>query len=263
MTRRYHDARLSHRVRDAGAATRVGHDASSPPSGDDCWIQTFSGLAFHPFEARASDICIEDIAHALSNLCRFTGHVKEFYSVAEHCVRVSWAIDERYALEGLLHDASEAYLVDLPSPIKRHPSFEPYRRLEGRMEDLIQARFGLAVGTEMHDAVKKADLTLLATEARDLMGPRPKMWVVMPHPPLEDRIYPWCPEYARKMFLARFTGILFNTPEAALGVCEACGGAVRVDGGPLVNGLWRQSCLGCSGDFGSAGLLAASERAGK
>jgi hypothetical protein len=151
--------------------------------------------------------------------------------------------------------------VDLPSPIKRHPTFQPYRALEGRLEDLIQARFGLQDSADIHGQVKRADLRLLATEARDLMGPAPKMWVALTEPPCEARIYPWSPSHARKMFLARFATVMLDRVDAALGICNGCGGALRLGGEPLVRGLWAQKCIGCGGDFGLTGLLDAAGKA--
>src|ERR1017187_10636100 len=78
-------------------------------------ITTFSGIHFWPLLPNPADIRIEDIAHALSNQCRFAGHAREFYSVAEHSVRVSQLCPPEDALWGLLHDASEAYLTDVPA----------------------------------------------------------------------------------------------------------------------------------------------------
>lgn len=82
-------------------------------------INTFSGIEFDLLNPNPNDIDIEDIAHELSMLCRFNGHCKEFYSVAEHSVYVSYEIDEEFALIGLLHDAAEAYLGDVPTPLKK------------------------------------------------------------------------------------------------------------------------------------------------
>jgi uncharacterized protein len=83
------------------------------------WIQTYTGKQFWPLSPLPEDIVIEDIAHALSMQCRFGGHVRTFYSVAQHSVHVSLLVEPQYALWGLLHDAAEAYLVDLPRPIKK------------------------------------------------------------------------------------------------------------------------------------------------
>lgn len=83
------------------------------------WMMTYSGRAFWPLDPRADEIDPLDIAHALSMLCRYGGHVRRFYSVAEHCVLMSHAVAPEHALWALLHDATEAYMVDLPRPINR------------------------------------------------------------------------------------------------------------------------------------------------
>ena len=90
------------------------------------WIQTFTGRAFYVLDPRPEDVDIEDIAHALSMQCRFAGHCREFYSVAQHSVTASWLVPPEDALWGLLHDAAEAYVVDLPRPIKRAWQLESY-----------------------------------------------------------------------------------------------------------------------------------------
>ena len=85
---------------------------------------TYTGRQFFPLTPRQEDIDIEDIAHSLSRLCRFNGHCKSFYSVAEHSYRISYIVPPEFALWGLLHDAGEAYLSDLPRPIKHQiPEF--------------------------------------------------------------------------------------------------------------------------------------------
>ena len=82
------------------------------------WIETYSGKQFYLDGTDTDSIVIEDIAHALANLCRYNGHTNRFYSVAEHSVLVSYAVPKEYALWGLMHDASEAYLSDIPRPFK-------------------------------------------------------------------------------------------------------------------------------------------------
>ena len=82
------------------------------------WVQTVTGKAFYPLKPDPSLISIEDIAWALSMQCRFAGHVLHFYSVAEHCVYISNSVPMEDALWGLLHDATEAYLTDVPRPLK-------------------------------------------------------------------------------------------------------------------------------------------------
>jgi hypothetical protein len=142
------------------------------------WIQTFTGGRIWPLDPRPEEIDIEDIAHALSNLCRFGGHVSEFYSVAQHSLIVSRLIEEKlglpFAIYGLLHDASEAYLIDVPRPIKHSLDMQPYRDAENRMEKAICAKFGLQY--PMPDEIKWADRVALRNEQQSLMRPPLDVW---------------------------------------------------------------------------------------
>jgi uncharacterized protein len=135
------------------------------------FIVTYTGKRFYPLAPDLDDICIEDVAHALSMQCRFTGHVSDFYSVADHCLWVSVIAAElghpEDALWGLLHDASEAYLHDIASPIKRQDAFALYRGAESTLEDLIFAKFGLH--GPRPPSVKWADKIMVTTEAQHLM----------------------------------------------------------------------------------------------
>lgn len=163
------------------------------------WIQTFSGRAFHPLAVEPGVVDIGDIAHALSLQCRFNGHCRTFYSVADHSVRVSRVVPAADALWGLLHDAAEAYLSDLPRPLKRQmPAFE---EMEDRLLQRIMARYGL--GWPMPESVREADEILLATEKRDLMAPEPASWHLR-GTPLPESVVPLSPEAAESAFLARF-----------------------------------------------------------
>ena len=167
----------------------------------EAWIQTYSGRRFNPTNPVVDAIVIQDIAHSLSMQCRFSGHVKKFYSVAQHCVNVSYICDSADALWGLMHDASEAYLVDIPSPLKRSGHFESYKQLESQMQKAICQRFGLSE-TEP-PSVKVADIKLLATEARDLMSPLHSDWV-QPCEPLPFKIEPLSQQDAKNLFMKRF-----------------------------------------------------------
>lgn len=168
---------------------------------DSAWIQTHTGGRFYPFNPDPFDINIEDIAHALSHICRFSGHCSSYYSVAQHSVLVSHHVDPMHAAWGLLHDAAEAYLCDIPRPIKHTSAFNAYREAEAKIERAVAERFCLP--PRMPDAVKRADNALLATEARDLMPKREvKEWAWLPEP-LGLIIVPWTPEKAKAAFLAR------------------------------------------------------------
>ena len=163
------------------------------------WIQTYTGRQFFPLEPRPDDIDIRDIAHSLSLQCRFNGHCRGFYSVAEHSVRVSRILDGRERLWGLLHDAAEAYISDLPRPLKA--TAPGFRAAEDRLLEVIVARFGLAWPMPAH--VAHADEVLLATEMRDLMAPPPAPWLLDARP-LAETVVPVAPDAAERMFLARF-----------------------------------------------------------
>ncbi|MBF0342510.1 MAG: phosphohydrolase [Magnetococcales bacterium] len=164
------------------------------------WIQTYTGRQFWPMDARVEEIDILDIAHALSMLCRFNGHCRRFYSVAEHAVHVSRVVASPHARWGLLHDAAEAYLSDIPKPVKMElPAFHPW---EERLLGVIGERFGLE--SRIPEAVKLADMRLLATEKAALMGPEPTPWPGLPEPLPDLRILCWSPEVAREAFLKRF-----------------------------------------------------------
>lgn len=172
------------------------------------WIQTYSGRRFNPLNPYPDAIVIQDIAHSLSMLCRFTGHCKKFYSVAQHSVLVSYICDEKDAMWGLLHDASEAYLTDVPRPLKRSGKFDVYKEFEAKMQKAICTRFSLP---EIEPpSVKRADTLLLATEARDLMSPLHPDWRNMVEP-LPFKIEAWDPSKAKDMFMKRFFE-LFGSP---------------------------------------------------
>jgi hypothetical protein len=170
------------------------------------WIQTRSGLSFFPLDPRAEDINIFDIASALSKQCRFTGHSNCFYSVGQHSVHVSELVPPELALAGLLHDASEAYLSDLPSPLKRLPEFAFYRKAEDFLQRLIYRRFGVTVSVE-HDAIKEADIKMLVTEARDIMSSPELAWVSRKVKPRKKPITPWEPKKAFTEFMLRFDAL--------------------------------------------------------
>lgn len=174
------------------------------------FIETYTGKAFYPLAPVVKDIDIWDVAHALANQCRFSGHARIHYSVAEHSVRVSdllreWGEDRETQLWGLLHDASEAYLVDVPLPLKALPEFDGYRKAEARLMKAICLKFRLR--SEQPESVGRADRVLLATEARDLMPCRPEHWRALGVPPLVMRISPWGTEMARFEFLKRFDAL--------------------------------------------------------
>lgn len=173
------------------------------------FILTYTGKRFDPEDILKTEVSILDIAHSLSNLCRFAGHTKFFYSVAQHSVLVSKILeqqgfDKEGCLLGLLHDATEAYLIDLPMPIKRLPMMDAYNDLEARMAQVIEATFNLKNASEFSYYVKTADIIALATEARDLMN-NPKDWDSLNGiVPDSSKIHGYLPTQAKALFLERF-----------------------------------------------------------
>jgi uncharacterized protein len=165
------------------------------------WIQTHSRKKFFPLTPRPEDVCIEDIAHALSNLCRFTGHTREFYSVAQHSVLVSEVCPFEHALHGLLHDGSEAYISDLARPVKYSDLMTPYRNAEKHLQRIVYEAFYL--DPEEPASVKRADDRLVVTERRDLLGEPIEPWITTAAP-LPDRIIAWSPKTAKRIFLDRY-----------------------------------------------------------
>jgi len=180
------------------------------------WMQTYSGRQFWPLDPCSSDVDITDIAHSLALQCRFAGHCRVPYSVAEHSVRVAMLVREwlhmdatdpaprRWVLAALLHDAAEAYLVDLPRPVKR--CVQGYAEAEAHLETVIAVRFDLPHDPALGALIKRADNVLLATEARDLLGPHPAPWAGLPEP-LPRLIHPWPWTFAEKRFLEVFAEV--------------------------------------------------------
>lgn len=138
----------------------------------DHWIQTYSGRKFWPMSPRVEDVDLVDIAHALSQKCRFTGHCSEFWSVANHSITVSDECSQQNKLVALMHDAAEAYMPDVASPIK---SLLPdLVEMESRIWKCISERFGLPF--EIPTEVKNIDLLVLDSERRRFMSPSKHDW---------------------------------------------------------------------------------------
>jgi len=165
------------------------------------WIQTYTGKKFYPQNPTLDSICIEDIAHALSQQCRFTGHTDSHYSVAQHSVLVSYLCNEENQLYGLMHDGSEFALTDIASPIKRLPELSGYRALEKKVQAAICHRFGLS--EEEPRDVKRADLIMLSIESQTFLSPLHPDWK-MPILVPTLKIEPLSAREAERLFLNRF-----------------------------------------------------------
>ena len=141
----------------------VGSRTKKEPPAKDI-LQTYTGKVLRPLDPWPGDFCIEDIAWSLAHQCRYNGHTKLFYSVATHCMLVAFFLPPSLKLEGLLHDASEAYLTDLPSPLKQQ--MPEYRKIEARVEDAIETQYRLIKSPQ----VKEADDYVFQLEAALVMG---------------------------------------------------------------------------------------------
>lgn len=174
-------------------------------------IFTHTGRLVDPLNMTAEDVDIQDIAHALGNQCRYSGHCDTFYSVAQHSILMAdMAKMEGVSLETqlkcLLHDAAEAYLSDIPRPLKHLEGFAFYREAEDALLDVIFERFGLAPG--MSPLLHYYDQVMLVTEQRDLMPPAASeggKWFEVPE--WNRVIVGWSPYDAKLAFLATYDNL--------------------------------------------------------
>lgn len=200
-------------------------------------IEVHTGRFVDPLNIRPEDIEIADIAHALAMQCRFSGHTKRHYSVAEHSVLVAQAVELKWfqqeALgenwlvnpevgertcygmtkktllrQALLHDATEAYCVDLPLPLKRAPELAAFKVVEERIWAAVAAKYDVPV--ELHPWIKEADRRMCSTEKLALLSDYVSEWewgefmrLYPPYTPAEfqpDLDYEITPRQARKRF---------------------------------------------------------------
>ena len=169
-------------------------------------ITTLSGKFFDILKPEEYDFDIEEIASALSNICRYTGHVNTFYSVAEHSVLVSRIVPERLALAGLLHDASEAYLGDVSSPLKA--LLPEYKAIERRVQSAIADAFGLGDSLD-HPAIHEADKRMYWQERQSVAdnGIRDKLWHQDLRATRKEEAIGMSPLMARRMFIKRYRSL--------------------------------------------------------
>lgn len=180
------------------------------PEPEKAWMGTITGKKFNPFDPRVEDIDIRDIARGLAMTCRYGGQVKRFYSVAEHCVNVSFCVPPEYALHGLLHDSAEAYIGDMIRPIKHQPQMKEFRHAEALIEFAVAEKFGLDWDQQSHGAVKLIDDRILVDEIRELSY-MPEAYLntsFLSKLELTGRhLYCWSPEEAEQVFLNHFENL--------------------------------------------------------
>jgi 5'-deoxynucleotidase YfbR-like HD superfamily hydrolase len=183
----------------SGDARTDARSAFVPPI-----IITKSGKKIDLLQPDPQEFSISDIAHALSHLCRFTGHTRRFYSVAQHSLMVSELVPQALAKEALLHDAAEAYIGDVSTPLKI--LLPEYRSIEERIELAIHQRFQLDFCDDHRTHIKRADIIMLATERRDLfdLQARQERWRLLDGiEPLHNLIHPLPAEKIMQLFLRR------------------------------------------------------------
>jgi hypothetical protein len=169
------------------------------------WMQTYTGRVFYPTSPLAEEIDPVDIAHSLSLQCRYGGHVDRFYSVAEHCVLMSEWVAPENALYALLHDATEAYVSDVPRPLKGH--LPEYKAIEDRVWDSIAEYF--KIDRAIPEQVWEADNRILLTERAELLSKTKHKWFQDGKiDPLPVQVTGWYPKSAEVLYLQRLEELL-------------------------------------------------------
>lgn len=163
-------------------------------------MQTYTGRVFWPLDPRGDEVDIRDVAHALSLICRYNGQCRNFYSVAEHSWHVSFLVPPEDALAALMHDATEAYVCDIPRPLKRF--LTNYAEIEEGVWQAICDKWP-ALPRKLPQTVKDADNAMLMAEARVVLGPHPAPWGVDVEPAMRTPQM-WNPAMAEHYFTQRF-----------------------------------------------------------
>ena len=137
------------------------------------WLATNTGKIIDLLEPNPDQFTIEDIANNLGKMCRFNGQLKTWFSVAEHCIKVAQMVPDKYKMQALLHDAAEAYLCDVPTPLKRLLG-KSYTDIEERIAGAIGRRFGVEL-INLPTLVKLADRAMVVSE-RNAFQDKPQKW---------------------------------------------------------------------------------------
>ena len=184
--------------------------ADHAPPAPGPYLQTVSGRWVNPFDPDPEQLDSGDIARALANQCRFGGHCRVFYSVAQHSVIVSELVEARGGdvedvFAALMHDAGEAYLGDMPHPLKhRSPLGAAFKEAENHLEAALQQHFAIKPGVA---EIKRADRALLATERRAFSDERWNWPELEGVEPLDLELTAMSPDEAQQAFLARYEAL--------------------------------------------------------
>jgi hypothetical protein len=183
----------------------------------DNWISLLSGARMNYHKPEESDVTIEDIASALSNNCRFSGHLPRFYSIAQHLVNTSRIVEPEFAFTALMHDTAEAFTNDLPTPLKWE--FPVFKELETKIESAMSKRFGFQF--PYPPEIKIADTHMLILEKfyvkeDNTVWPAYEEWTkkkVAKLLPLVD-LDSWQPRRAKREFLERYYELQAQKPDS-------------------------------------------------
>jgi hypothetical protein len=185
----------------------VSTSSGDAPPAAGPYLQTVSGRWVNPFDPDPGQFDAGDIARALANQCRFGGHSRVFYSVAQHSVIVSRVVEERGGdvedvFAALMHDAGEAYLGDMPHPLKHRSALgAAFRDAEARLEEAIRERFKIKANVP---EIKAVDRALLATERRAFSAETWHWPELEGVDPLDLELIPWTPDRAAEEFAKRY-----------------------------------------------------------
>jgi 5'-deoxynucleotidase YfbR-like HD superfamily hydrolase len=189
------------------------------PKIGDQWISLLSGGKFNYNKPEESDVTLDDIASALSNVCRFSGHLPRFYSVAQHLVNASRIVSRENAFTALMHDTAEAFTNDLPTPLKW--ALPIFKELEIKIEDAMSKKFGFQF--PYPDEIKEADTVMLMLEKYYVkecndhwpMYEKYSKAVVEPYRLLVD-LDSWQPRRAKREFLERYEELTSERAETVV-----------------------------------------------
>lgn len=175
---------------------------------DDQWISLLSGATFNYNKPEESNVTLNDIAYALSNVCRFSGHLPRFYSVAQHLVNASYIVPAEHSFTALMHDTAEAFTNDLPTPLKW--ALPIFKELEVKIEGAMSQKFGFQY--PYPPEVKEADTIMLMLEkyyVKECDQYWPTYSDEYPRSKVEQYLNKvdltsWRPSIARNKFLTRY-----------------------------------------------------------
>lgn len=173
-------------------------------SADYMWMQTGSNQELVFADDEWIVLPVDLIARALSNICRFTGHASRYYSVAEHSLHISYLVPQELALAALLHDASEAYVGDMSTALKRFMGIS-FKDVELKATKAVARGYGIPLADLQSPVIKSFDKRILGDEAKLLMPPH-AFWDAYEkdHAPTGVDLQCWQPDEANRRFLARF-----------------------------------------------------------